>query len=437
MSVAHRFTQFLRRVEDDDGSMTVYGLSLVVALAMVGGYAIDVSNVMTDRTQLQNTADAAAHAAILTREFGTAEAAKAKAVEIAEENMSEQTFGEVLDGVDVVFGSWNSTTRSFVPDSTSRDAVQVTLRQTEANANPVETYLLDLVGFNKWNVSVSSTFLAYNSSCFNEGFVADDVVDIQSNNAFYNGFCIHSNEYVSLNSNNFFEPGTVVSMPDLADLDIPNSGFQTNTGLREALRVGSYNIRVLQRIDDIIAMVDEPGSVYYPDYISGASKTITKSKITSSDLTSGRVHYWTCPGSGKGTIEGGTVVQNVVIVSTCEITFASGVKVENSVIATTNTSDRSFDSPSGFILGKNDNCAVGGGAQLVTLGGMRFPANLEVYGSQLLALKDINFAARANGMQGTAMVAGGTISGTSNMSMGLCETGMEDNFESKYFRMVN
>ncbi len=436
MSSRREFRSWLNRARDDEGGISLYGLLLTVSVAMIGGYAIDVSNVMTDRTLLQNSADAAAHAAILTREYETADVARVEALSVTEENMPGDFFGGVLDTTDIVFGTWNGITRTFVANAASRGAVQVVLNQTSDNSNPVKTYLLDLVGFNLWDVSVTSTFIAYDPTCFMEGFVADDVVDLQSNNAFFNGFCIHSNTHVSMNSNNYFEPGTVVSMPDLADLDVPNSGFETNEGLQDALRVGSYHIRIVQRIDEIIALVDEPGSIYYPDYIAGATRRLNKNTIAASDIMSGRVHYWTCP-SGRGTVANGTLVQNVVIVSDCEIKFGSGVQVENSVIVTTNTSAKSFNSPSGFILGKNDNCAVGGGSQLVTMGGMNFAANLEVYGSQLLAVGDIEFAARADGMQGTAMVSGSTISGTSNMSMGLCETGMEDNFQSKYFRMVN
>lgn len=96
----------------------------------------------------------------------------------------------------------------------------------------------------------------------------------------------------------------------------------------------------------------------------------------------------------------------------------------------------SFSASSGLTLGKNDGCAEGGGVQLVTLGGMSLSANLAMYGSQLLAMKDIEFAARADGFQGAAIVSGGFISGTSNMNMSFCGTGMEDNFVAQYFRMV-
>ena len=419
-----------------DAGMTGFSLFMFVGMAMIGGYAVDVSNVMSDRTLLQNTADAAAHAAILGREYKTEAAAKADALAVAENIMPENTFGTILDVSSIVFGAWDAESGTFTPQPGSREAVRVTVKQTATNGNEIGTYLLPLVGFDFWELELSSTYTAYLPTCFREGFVAQLPVDIQSNNAFYNGFCIHSNEYVSLNSNNYFEPGTVVSMPDLADLDIPNSGFQTNTGLREALRSGSYHIRILQQISSIIDGVDEPSSRYYPDYItSGSIQTLSGNRIGASDLRSGQVHYWNC--GARGTIVSGTVVSNMVIVANCEVTFAADVIVENAVIVNTSQSANSFSSPAGFQLGRNDNCAPGGGAQLVTMGGMNFAANLRVYGSQLLARGNIQFAANADGVQGAAMVAGGTLSGTSNVSMGHCETGMDDNFQSSYFRLTN
>jgi hypothetical protein len=59
-----------------------------------------------------------------------------------------------------------------------------------------------------------------------------------------------------------------------------------------------------------------------------------------------------------------------------------------------------------------------------------------MFGGQILAKQNITFTANANGIQGAAMVAGGTISGTSNMSMGFCGSGMEHNFHAAYFKLV-
>lgn len=426
-----------RFVQGESGAMTTMGLSVIAMALLLGGYAIDVSNVVRERTHLQMAADSSAHAALVTRELGTKDESFAAALNVAEGNMPALRFGEVLDVTDVTFGVWNTQNRKFTVNADSRSAVQVEVNRRTENNNPTPTYLLKLVGLQTWDLSTTSTYATYQPTCFREGFVAIGVVDLQSNNSFSNGFCIHSNSYVSLNSNNNFEAGTVVSMPSLADLDIPNSGLITNVGLTTALRSGSYNIKIVRRIDNIIATIDEVGSRYRPLYITSTlTNTITKRTLAATDLVANRINYWNCVGGGNGTIANDTLVKDLVIVSNCEIKFGAGVRVEGAVIVTTDTSARSFNTSAGFTLGLDDDCAAGGGAQLVTLGGMNFAANLAMYGSQLLAIGDIEFAARANGIEGASMVSASTISGTSNMDMAFCGRNMENNFTADYFRLV-
>lgn len=435
-----------RFAAEERGGITSLSLFLLVTTLMLGGYAIDVSNVMTARTQLQVTADAVAHAALLEREFKTEADAKASALALAEDNMPTGFYGTVLTAEDIVFGDWDPEDRVFTPQPGSRHAVQVRTQRVEDYNNPIRTYLLKLVGLDDWDVVTSAVFTTYYPTCLREGFVAEQPVDLQSNNAYTNGFCIHSNDYVSLNSNNFFEPGTIVSMPDLADIELPNSGFETNEGLESALREGSWNIRIIKRIDDIIAYIREymvvgPTEVnkrYIPKYItSQIERKLPTRTVEQADLTQGRINTFTCTkGNNTLTIKSNVLVSKVVILTNCEIKFEAGVTIEDAVIATTSATAKSISSSAGLRVGKPDNCAPGGDAQIATLGSMNFPADLELYNAQLLAVGDIEFSARANGIMGAALVAGGTISGTSNMEMAFCGTGMENNFQAEYFKLV-
>jgi hypothetical protein len=227
-------------------------------------------------------------------------------------------------------------------------------------------------------------------------------------------------------------------MPDTADLDLPNSGFNTNEGLEEALRSGAYRLRILNDIDDIFDGLRAYGTDHTPEYItSSAVLSVYDRRPDTDDFAEGHITIHTCPGT-KATINAGSsnVLRNVVIVSDCEIKFANGLQLENVIIATTSTSATSFNSSSGLIVGRDDDCAEGGGAQLLTYGGMNFASDLHMYGGQLIAMKDIEFAANANGIEGASMVSGGMIDGTSNMNMGFCGSGMEDNFEVDYYRMA-
>lgn len=423
--------------KDEFGSMTALSLVLLVPLLMLAGYAIDTGNVMASRTQLQITADATAHAALLKREFATEAEAKQSALSVAAQNMPSTIFGAVIEEDDIEFGNWDHVSSTFTADPGSRAAVRVTAHRLQENGNAVQTFLLKFVGLTEWNLNQSAIFTTYYPTCLREGFVAEDVVDLQSNNNFSNGFCVHSNSYVSMNSNNYFEPGTVVSMADTDDLELPNSGFATNTGLQEALREGSWNIRIVSRIQAIITGLSNFDSRYLPAYItSTVPVTFSSRNVAQADLIEGRLHKFTCNGGAALTITNGVTVRNAVIVTNCDVKFGSGVILDNAVIATTNVGDHSMTAASGVQVGRNDNCAADGGSQLVTLGSMDFPADLKVYGGQLLAVHDISFAANANGIQGAAFVAGGQISGTSNMAMGFCGSGMETSFQAEYFKLV-
>lgn len=423
-------------ITDETGSMTVFGLFLAISFLMIGGYAIDLANVMTARTQLQVTVDATAHAALLTRELKPESEAKAKALAIAEANMPAALYGDILDEDNIEFGVWDTATRSFQPLAGSRQAVRVRVGRNTVRTNPVETYLLNLVGMDSWNLTRDAILVAYTPTCFNEGFVAEGVVDIQSNNNYYNGFCIHSNQHVELNNNNYFEPGTIVSMPNPDDIVLPNSGWEKNEGLLEALRAGSYNIRVLNRVEAIISGLLARDPRYLPaDMSMGSTVTLTERRLDRGHFFANRLHRYDCGAGGRLTLEAG-VYRDFGLVTNCEVRFNSGVVLENVIIATTNTGAKSISSASGLQVGRNDNCAPGGGSQLISLGGMDFPASLQMFGSQLIARGTIAFAAQANGIQGASMVAGGRIDGTSNMNMAFCGTGMEDNFQASYFRLV-
>ena len=63
-------------------------------------------------------------------------------------------------------------------------------------------------------------------------------------------------------------------------------------------------------------------------------------------------------------------------------------------------------------------------------------AKLSMFGGQILAKKDVDFAANADGLQGASIVTRGKINGTSNSRMGFCLSGMEQNFETNYYRMA-
>ena len=469
--MAQRFPALQEFGRSEDGSMTAGGLIFMVIFLAVGGLAVDVSNAISQRTALQVNADAVAHAALYVRNktlTASADDAKAAALALGEGNMPTSRYGRVLTANDIEFGVWDATTRSFTPSATSRSAVRVLTHRDAAGGNEVATYLLKFAGYESWDVRTSSVFEIYVPDCLREGFVAENLVDIQSNNSYFNGFCIHSNDVVSINSNNYFEEGTIVSMPDTGNLDLPGSGLETNEGLADALRYGAMQIRLINALREVPTAPYATGTQAMWEYIQLATRNGQLSYLTApprnitivngrprsatpgSDvveagrdlldrdgvlaLRSNAVNYLYCSSSSTQ-LQIRQALTNVVMITNCQISFGTGGALENGLIATLHTGAASISGSSDTRIGRIDDCAAGGGAQLVSLGGMNFASGISIHGSQLIALKEIEFAANGEGLRGTSIISGDTVSGTSNMSMGLCGSGM-DILSMDYFRMV-
>ena len=437
--------KFTRR---EDGALTAFGLFLSIAMICVGGLGLDVANAIMVRTHLQVAADSAAHAALVAREYKTADQAKVIGVSVAQTSLPASTFGDTINVNDIQFGSWDDTTQTFSVDPTSDEAVRVSTQRLQSRTNGVSTYFLQFVGLYNIDVVTQSVFVTYRPTCFLEGFVAAGIVDIQSNSNFGNGFCVHSNEHVELNNGNTFASGTIVSMPDKSDLVIPTDGFSSNPGLQSALRSGSYQLRVLDRIDDVITYVDDPTSTYFrSDYVDIDPLTglpparvvlSHKDKLDNSNWTPGAVHEVNCNAPNqKVTIPANTVLQRGVLITNCKVSFGANSEIHDIIMISTSTQDDAFSGASGATIGRDDGCAPGGGSQLVTHGGMQFPSDLQIYGGQLIAGKDIEFAARIGGIEGVSMLAGGVIDGSSLIDVGFCGgLGMDNNFMAEYFRLA-
>lgn len=429
----------------ESGAMSVLNLYFLMALAICAGVAIDVSNVVAARTQLQTVADAAAHTALVEREWHDADDAKDSAVAMVLANMPESRFGDVLTADSIKFGEYDRATGVFTVDDTSRDAVWVETERLSSNGNSVSTFLLQFVGLWDWDVRTTSVFETFRPTCLIEGFVADDVIDIQSNNSYFNGFCIHSNNHVTVNNNNFFEAGTVVSMPDADDIvvNITGNGEDKNVGLEDALREGRWFIKILNRIAEIERGLQIRTHRYARSYTSNFDvvqidvdmrhlRQGNKYVIGPGDLQAGRIYRVDCQ---KVDFKSGTY-DRIVFIADCPVELSNGVVLTDVVLLTTFDGSKAFYSPANIVLGRNDSCASGGGAQIVTNGDVDFSAGVEMYGSQIIAGGNVEFSSNADGLQGASIVAGGRIDSTSNMNFSFCGTGMEHSFLAEYFRLA-
>lgn len=115
-------------------------------------FALDIGILQFERTRCQVAADAAARAGAQSLvEDGDLELARQTTVTYAQVNMPDA--GNVLDEADVLFGTWNRDTRTFSPTTTSPNAVQVLVRRSTENENPVPNFFAQIFGRDRADVS--------------------------------------------------------------------------------------------------------------------------------------------------------------------------------------------------------------------------------------------------------------------------------------------
>ena len=455
-----RLRGFLR---DESGVMSAQNVLLTIVVCAVGAVGLDVTHFYTARTQLQVAADVAAHAALFTRHRGrTADDAKTAAVGTVTFAMPTLAYGAALERADIVFGSYNAATRRFTAQTTPGLPSAVAVTTNRATDNPVGSFLFRMVGVNNMDVRAATIYSTYYHPCTTDGFMAENVVDIESMNAFFRGFCVHSNSYVSASNNNSFELGTVVSMPDKTMLDIPNSGFVQNPGLEQALTNATYDLAIeLNRLNPAPFVQAQGIENYYvansrpynaetaphsPTYLTSSTVIAhAPGDYTADDFATGRVHtiYGCGSRGGSSTIKlnaGTRPYQNVVIFTDCNIQFDGDVVLTNAIISTTSTDTKSIKTPSGnsngLQLGVDDDCAAGGGATLLTRGGMDAAAKLTFYGGQIRALGDVQFAAQVEG-EGVSVMTMGRVLGSSRGTLYGCGgSGMNPDFSPTQFRIA-
>jgi len=413
-----------------------------IIFLVMGGLAIDTANAFREQEFLQVTADASAHAGAVELSFISQTEAKTEAIRVAGLNMRTSLYGNVLKDADITIGKWDHENRFLDTASAQPDAVRVITRRSSANANSVKTILLKLVGFDDWNLGAMSTVQRFVPSCVMDGIIAAGTAEMTTDNHFIKGYCIHGQQGVKISNYNYFEgatadvPGVVVSMNDFSDMEITSTGMATNTGLASALAVDWMHPRVIDKIDANFALLSDPTSSIQPSYITNMTPIpLTKSEFDASTLTSGNVYNVSCNGNQQISI-GAVTLSKMVITTNCRISFGAGAALEDVVIATSSTSGNSISSSDNLRVGQDDGCTSGGGATLMTAGGISVASGLQAYGSQFIAAGDIHIAAQAGGLEGASFQTGGDFKMTSNSAMGNCVGNVDLIIVEEYYRIV-
>lgn len=409
-------------LQDEQGAASLWGILWFMILATVLGVSVDGTNAFRKQTMLQATADAAALAAAI--DLPRTVAASSSAIEFAQMNMPPEVYGDVLVEQDIEFGVWDPENRVLYTDAATPDAVSVTVRANYARGNAVFASFLRLAGVEGWELEARAVAQKFTPQCFTDGLVARGYVDTSSNNAYYNNFCIHGQQGVHIQNGNSFELGTNVSMPDLSLLQIPSDGFDSNPGLREALREGILDPRMVDRVSELFDMLLDPTSPIQPTYINTEKPVIeVDCNFDLADAQAHRIYHVVCADNKQIQIPGGTLTHDLVILAESQVKIPANAELQDVLLisrADIKNDGSNIHFSSGAELGRPDDCADGGGVQILTTENVFLSSSITWNGVQVVTAKHAELGASDYGVKGLSVQAGGNITLTSNNDFGLC-----------------
>jgi hypothetical protein len=133
----------------------------------------------------------------------------------------------------------------------------------------------------------------------------------------------------------------------------------------------------------------------------------------------------------------------MAIIANCRIYTGQGAYLHDVILASTRGDvednqlyPKAINIGQSAQLGADDGCATSGNVKLFATGGsIRSAADIEAYGLQAVAVRDIKFTAQAKGLEGILLQAGNDVSITSNNSFGSTCPNL-DAIQVPYFRLV-
>ncbi len=140
-------------LDERGSSLTMTAIGMVMALGICA-LAIDMGNAYVLQNKLQSSADSAALAA--AGELPDENEAIYQATQYAVKNLDPSVHGTALDPAEIVPGNWNRTGRTFTAAGTPVNAVQLTVRRSQANGNPLRTFFGSILGISEVDISASA-----------------------------------------------------------------------------------------------------------------------------------------------------------------------------------------------------------------------------------------------------------------------------------------
>ena len=320
-------------LNDEQGGLTVLGLSWVMLLVGVYGLAVNLTDGVRNPTMLEATADAAALAAVI--DLPDKSVAIASAVAYSRGNIPVEQYGEVLKPEDVAIGFWDRALRNFSAGEAAPDAVRVRLNRSEADVDMAPVSFLRRVGLKIWDAPVEAVAQRYIPKCVQNGLVARGIIDISSSNEFVGRICIHAQKGVHMQEINYFEPGVRLSMPEIdRQMVVAIGGVAANSGLEFALKEQSLDPRMVDHVADFITDLLAMKTYVSSAYIDTSKGVIVKDETYDfADLQPGRIYHIQCGTDKTLSIPDNVTLTGVAIISDCQVSVGRGLSMSDVVLA--------------------------------------------------------------------------------------------------------
>lgn len=216
-------------LSNEDGAGTVFGIFLIVAVLLIGGVALDGTNLWRNHQMLQQTADVASHAGAVELARGNSPAdARTAAAALVGSNLPADVHGNLFADQqrDIQAVRYDPATNTISSTGTP-NAIAVTLHKSDASGNTVPTYMLrvadimnigEATDLSQWSVSATAVtaFLETARCSSTDGIYAKGTIESRANNSYGGGYCLHSQVKIWMPQRNSFGPGAGLSMPNLA-----------------------------------------------------------------------------------------------------------------------------------------------------------------------------------------------------------------------------
>lgn len=402
-----------RFITDTRGAIGTLSAFFLVLSLVVTGLALDYANGLRTRAQLQTMADAAALSGALR--LPDSAAARAEALAIAEVNGNNLSQGRMLSADDVVIGRWNGATLDA--SAPSPNAIRVTTRRSAASGNPLRTLFLRLLGLE--NMDISASAVAFRNTrlpCSGGGFFSAQRSVTGNANIFGEGFCLHGEVGVTINNTNSFEPGSVISMPDLNNFE----EGRTNQGVEEALRAQGYRFTLPDQVPVTIDAMREgalAGDALPPFLTSGP---VMLNQIDRHTNLAPNTLYVV---NGPVDLGSNQTLREIGIVASGDISANSNLWLDRVILAT--DGDISFNSNSMLGNLSEDFCATGVySTYLLAMGNVEFNTRNEFRDILIGARGEVDLGNNNLAVDGVRAEALGEISLGNRNTARVCEAGL-------------